>query len=235
MRPLLFLFLLVSLQVNGNEKILNVAVNIGPPWAYFDKNKGVTGIDVEIIRRIFAKHGFTTEFHLLAYSRLIKEFNQGKFDFASPAAFAPDNGYLTSKYLPFKDVVVSLKRRGLTVAKLSDLTGKSIAAYQHATVVLGAEYAKTVESTNYLEFAEREVPMTLLVHDRSDVVIGERRLLEYIQNNLYPQDEIVIHPIFASVSYGAIAKEQGIQQLFDKALKEMIESGEYQEILAMWP
>ena len=51
------------------------------------ENKSL-GIDVEIIKNIYQQYGYQIEFYLLGYDRLIKEFNQGKYDFASPAAFS---------------------------------------------------------------------------------------------------------------------------------------------------
>jgi polar amino acid transport system substrate-binding protein len=235
MRKFLLLIVIFSNQAFTAEKTLKVAVNIGPPWAFYKEGEGVTGIDVEIIRHIFTKHGYNTEFHLLAYKRLIKEFNEGKFDIASPAAFPSEIGYLTTNYLPFKDVVVSLKKHDLTINNISDLTGKTIIAYQYATAVLGSEFENIVKDANYLEFAEREVQLKLLVHNRTDVVIGERRLLTYINKNLFPDDELTIHPIFITRAYGAITKDKDLQLLFDKELANIKASGVYQQILNKWP
>lgn len=51
----------------------------------------------------------------------------------------------------------------------------------------------------YLELAEREVQIKLLVHDSTDLVIGERRLLTYIAKELYPSLQLEIHKIFPVV------------------------------------
>ena len=233
-RCLLFI-LIISFQAFSAQKTLTVAVNIGPPWAYFEEGKGMTGIDVEIIRHVFNKHGYDTEFHLLAYNRLIKDFNDGKFDIASPAAFASESGYFSQPYLPFKDVAISLKTSNLDISTLADLSGKRIVAYQHATSVLGPKYAMTVKDANYIELAEREVQLTLLAHDRTDVVIGERRLLTYINALRFPDKELVIHPIFDTKNYPAVFKDKALQALFDKELKRMQVTGEFQAILNMWP
>jgi polar amino acid transport system substrate-binding protein len=68
---------------------------------------------------------------LLAYKRLIKEFNDGKFDFASPVAFNSDIGVLTQKYLPFSDVAISLKSKGAEVSNIGELQNYRIISYQH--------------------------------------------------------------------------------------------------------
>jgi ABC-type amino acid transport substrate-binding protein len=222
-------------QLSAADKTLTVAVNIGPPWAFYEEGKGITGIDVEIIRHVFTNMGYKTEFQLLAYNRLIKEFNAGKFDVASPAAFPSENGYLTMAYLPFKDVAVSLERNNITLNFIGDLKDKKIIAYQFASAVLGDEFATVVTTANYLEVAERELQLKLLVNDRTDVVIGERRLLTYIGQNFFPYEALAIHPIFVTKSYGAILKDKHLQQLFDQELTTLKTSGVYQQILSKWP
>jgi len=231
---LCFFLLLLSCNIFAADKTLSVAVNLGKPWAYYHPEQGVTGIDVEIIRTVFKRLGYEVEFHLLAYNRLIKEFNDGIFDFASPAAFHSDIGVLTQKYLPFSDVAISLKSKGVEVGDIGDLQNYRIIAYQHAESVLGREYKETVKQAQYLELAEREVQIKLLVHDRTDLVIGEHRLLTYIAKELYPSHKLDIHKIFPVVNYGAIAKDKAVAESFDKELNKFILSGEFQQILDKW-
>ncbi|WP_318970256.1 substrate-binding periplasmic protein [Arsukibacterium sp.] len=231
-------FLLIALfgsHAVAAAKTLQVAVNIGPPWAYYQQGEGITGIDVEIIRHILTTLGYQPEFHLLAYNRLIKEFNEGKYDVASPAAFPPEHGHLTVPYLPFKDVAVSLKSSKLSIHSIADLKGKNIIGYQFARIVLGEEFASTVEQASYIEIAERELQLKLLVNHRTDVVIGERRLLLYIVQQHFPDQQLAIHPIFTTQSYGAIVKDPVLQQQFNKELSRLIASGGYDKILSKWP
>lgn len=90
----IFLLMCVAFQVSGNDKTLQVAVNIGPPWAFYQQESGVVGIDVDIIQHIATELGYDVEFHLLAYNRLIADFKAGKYDIASPAAFETSRGYV---------------------------------------------------------------------------------------------------------------------------------------------
>ena len=233
-KMLVYLLLFFSCNVLADDKTLSVAVNLGKPWAYYHPEYGVTGIDVEVIRTIFDRLGYKVEFHLLGYSRLIKEFNEGGFDFASPAAFYSDAGFLTQKYLPFKDVAISLKSKNYQVEKIEDLQNYRVIAYQHAKSVLGLEYEEVIKQTQYLELAEREVQIKLLIHDRTDLVIGERRLLTYIAKELYASSQLDIHNIFPVVNYGAIAKDKEIAERFDNELNKFILSGEFQKILDKW-
>ncbi|WP_448566228.1 substrate-binding periplasmic protein [Thalassotalea ganghwensis] len=234
MKHIVFVLLCwISLASFAENIPVKVAVNIGPPWAYYDGQK-VTGIDVEVIKQALSPYGYQLEFYLLGYERLIKEFNQGKFDFASPAAFEAPNGFFTDKYLPFEDVVISAKDSNLSVLQLDDLKGKIIVAYQGATMVLGQQYESVIKQANYQEKAMREIQLKLLANQKVDLVVGERRLLEYIVNKNHPEFAISIHRLFPIVSYGGVAKTQQLQQEFNQGLKRLKTSGEYQAILEKW-
>ncbi|WP_414828761.1 substrate-binding periplasmic protein [Alteromonas sp. H39] len=234
MRFVLLLLIFSFGQVHAASQPLKIAVNIGPPWAFYDGEQGVVGIDVDILKHAFNELGYETEFHLLAYNRLIKDFRDGKYDVASPAAFTADHGYLSTYYLPFEDVAVSLKSRQLTIADIQDLKGKRVIAYQSARNVLGEEFADAVNGNSYLEEAEREVQLTLLKNGKTDVVVGEKRLLTYIMNKLYPNVALTIHPIFEVKPYGAILKQEFLRDRLNQQIKKMQATGEYQQIMEKW-
>ena len=235
MRIVLICFLLLAWPCFSAQKTLKVAVNIGPPWAFQPAGQEITGIDVEILRHVFQQMGYATEFYLLGYSRLIKDFNEGKFDVASPAAFDSNSGFLTQPYLPYQDVAVSLKIEQHNINHTNDLKGKRIVTYQFAHSVLADQLQHVKQDTNYLEVAERELQLRLLVNNRTDVVIGERRLLTHIFRQDYPQEQLSIHPIFLAKSYGAIIKDKQLQQQFDVELAKLMASDLYQQILSQWP
>ncbi|WP_286234153.1 substrate-binding periplasmic protein [Thalassotalea sediminis] len=218
----------------SNNKPISVAVNLGSPWAYYEEGKGITGIDVEIIKRILSGLGYQPKFHLLAYNRLIEQYNQGIHDIASPAAFEFKNGTLTDKYLPFEDVAISLKENKLEINTIDDLVGKKIIAYQHAKSVLGEEFAKITTQANYEEMGLRELQVKLLVNNRVDVIIGERRVINFIINKLYPEKEITVHHLFPIVHYGGVIRDKTLAAKFNQSLNKMIASGEYQNILQAW-
>ncbi len=233
-KQIVVLLVLACFQASASDKPLQVAVNIGPPWAFYEEGAGVVGIDVDIIRHITSELGYDAEFHLLAYNRLIADYRAGKYDIASPAAFEASRGYLTQAYLPFEDVAVSLADSNYSLNSVNDLTGKRVIAYQSAKSVLGPEFARAVEGDGYLEKAERIVQLRLLVNDRADVVVGERRLLTYIMQKNFPDTPLAVHPIFQTRPYGAIVKDPQLRKNFNRVLSDMRASGVYQEILDRW-
>ncbi|WP_218311250.1 substrate-binding periplasmic protein [Alteromonas antoniana] len=234
MRFVLLLLVFIFGQVLAAPSSLKIAVNVGPPWAFYDGEQGVVGIDVDILTHAFSELGYKTEFHLLPYNRLIKDFQDGKFDVASPAAFTAAHGYFSTYYLPFEDVAVSLKSRNLDISSIQDLRGKRVIAYQSARNVLGEEFAEAVDGNSYLEEAEREVQLTLLKNGKTDVVVGEKRLLTYIMSKRYPDVALTVHPIFDIKPYGAIIKQEFLRDRFNQQIKKMQASGKFQEIMDKW-
>ncbi len=237
MKRIIIILLAVLLQISApkaSEKPLSIAVNAGPPWAFYDEELGVIGIDVDIISRVVERLGYKSEFHLLVYNRLIEDFRNGKFDIASPAAFSAREGALTVPYLPFEDVAVSLQSKNLSIEQLDDLAGKSVVAYQSARHVLGTAFTAVLTDDHYLEIADREVQLRLLANERADVVIGERRILTYIMNKYYPDKALRIHQVFEATPYGAIARNTELRDKFNAELEKMRESGELTRILNKW-
>ncbi|MBD3584994.1 amino acid ABC transporter substrate-binding protein [Salinimonas sp. HHU 13199] len=228
------ILLLFSISVSA-QKTLSVAVNVGPPWAYYDEERGVVGIDVDIISSISERLGYQPDFHLLVYNRLIEDFRNGKYDIASPAAFDSAIGFQTSPYLPFEDVAVTLSSRNMTIDTIDDLAGKSIVTYQTARYVLGETFANIIADDHYLEIADREAQLKLLANERTDVVIGERRLLTYIMRQYYPDIKLAIHPIFEARPYGAIIKDEALRDAFETELNNMRAKGELKNIYRRWP
>lgn len=233
-RLTVLILLSFSISVSA-QKTLSVAVNVGPPWAYYDEERGVVGIDVDIISTVAQRLGYQPEFHLLVYNRLIEDFRNGKYDIASPAAFDSPIGFQTSPYLPFEDVAVTLSSRNIGIDSVDDLAGKSIVAYQTARNVLGEEFASIIAEDHYLEIADREAQLKLLANNRTDVVIGERRLLTYIMRKYYPEMELAVHPIFEARPYGAIIKDEALRDAFEAELNSLKAKGELESIFSRWP
>ncbi len=236
MKSLIYSLIVVlfSCSAYAERETLNIAVNLGPPWAYYDEDGHATGIDVETMRAVFNDIGYSTHFSILPYNRLIKEFNEQKFDFASPAAFESELGFRTITYLPYHDVAITRKADGIIIEDYDDLKKKRIVAYQHALHVLGPEYHHAVTFSNYIELAEREVQLKLLAFERTDVVVGEKRLLHYILNEHYADLEVITHDIFPVQHYGGIAKDKQLAVQFNQAIKQFINSGKFDELLNRW-
>ncbi len=210
-----------------------MGVHYSPPWSYVNNNGEIVGIEKEIIEGAFEKRGYNVEFKIYGYSRLIKEITDKKVDFASPIAVNIPNILPVDHYLPFHDVAMTLKSRDLKVDNVSDLKGKAVVAYQKASYVLGDEYRNVVESNTelYKEIHGRENQIQMLFRGRTDIVVGEERILVYLSEKLYGPGKVSIHPIFQKTNYGGAAWSESLVNDFNRGLEVLKNSGEYQEML----
>jgi polar amino acid transport system substrate-binding protein len=221
-------------DIPPEKRKIVVGVHESFPWSYSEPgNVGnvITGQEKEIIEAAFMTQNIEVRFQILSYSRLIFEFENKRLDFASPIAFEIPGAFYTDKYLPFRDVAVTLKAKNTKIDQMSDLTGKSLVAYQQAEKVIGPEFSVLVRKGKYQELAERDLQIKMLFDGRVDVVVGESRISSCLAEKYYGKNSVSIHPVFKQVPYGGAAWDKDLVDQFQNGLKAIKQSGVYQNIL----
>ena len=216
---------------SATRKIV-VGVHESFPWSYSERGKVIAGQEKELIEEAFKTQHIDVEFQIMSHSRLVFEFQNKRLDFASPIAFEIPGAFYTDKYLPFRDVAVSLKAKNVKIEQMADLSRKSVVAYQQAKEVLGPEFSAVMNSAKYQEQPERDVQITMLFDGRVDVVVGESRISLCLAEKLYGKGLVTVHPVFAQVSYGAATWDKTLVDQFQAGLKAIKQSGVYQKILS---
>lgn len=230
----LTVLLWLAIAFAATAEPLRVGMHLSAPWSFFNTKGERDGIEYQLLSRIFQRAGIAVDYEFHSYSRLLKQFADGKLDCASPVAIAIEGASYTQPYLPFQDVAVSLAERGLVLDNLLQLAGLRIVAYQQARQVLGPEFSQAVAQANYIEIAKRELQLELLFNQRVDLVIGERRVLQYLAAELSPQHTLKLHSLFAQQTYPAACWQPDITAILDKGLQQMADSGELQQVLAQF-
>ena len=213
---------------------LRVGLHLSAPWSFYNAQGQPDGIEYQLLSRIFQRAGLDVNYEFHSYSRLLKQFSDGKLDCASPVAIAIEGASYTQPYLPFQDVAVSLAENELQIDKLSQLAGLRIVAYQQAQQVLGAEFSRVVGQANYIEMAERRLQLELLFNQRVDLVIGERRVLQYLAVDVAPHQTLKLHSLFAQKQYPAACWQPRLTAILDQGIKQMAASGELEQVLALF-
>lgn len=208
-----------------------VGVHESFPWSYIESGSSIAGMEKEIIEAAFRTQGVEVQFKIFSYSRLIIEFQNKRLDFASPIAFEIPGAFYTERYLPYRDVAVSLKSKNLVVERMTDLAGKSVVAYQQAEKVLGPEFGTLVKKGQYRELPDRDSQIMMLFGDKVDIVVGETRISSCLAEKLYGREKVNVHPIFKQVPYGGAAWDKALVDKFQVGLKAIKQSGVYQKIL----
>ncbi|MEO3677641.1 transporter substrate-binding domain-containing protein [Rheinheimera sp. FR7-31] len=213
---------------------LRVGLHLSAPWSFYNADGELDGIEYQLLSRIFRRAGLNVEYELHSYSRLLKQFSDKKLDCASPVAVEVAGASYSQDFLPFQDVAVSLQARHVEVDTLAQLADKRIVAYQQAQQVLGPEFSRAISNASYLELAERELQLELLFSDRVDLVIGERRVLQYLAAMLAPQHLLTTHYLFAEKAYPAACWQPALRDVINQGLLQLQQSGEYQHIIQQY-
>ncbi|GAB3023254.1 substrate-binding periplasmic protein [Bowmanella dokdonensis] len=232
----LIMLLFTSVCLANADRPLRIGLHYSAPWAYADEAGQLTGIDYQMVTRIFEQAGYQVRVEVFSHERLVQKFHDKELDYASPMAFEVPGAYPTMPYMPIQDVAVSRRSARFKLDDLQDLQGKAVVAYQKASDVLGPIFASLVEDGGYLEMADRAQQFTLLFNDRVDLVVGDRKVLEYFSEKHYGAGRLRIHPIFPTVTYPGATWDKRLTDLFNQGLRQLKESGEYQQLLEKdWP
>lgn len=216
----------------AERRTLVVGVHESYPWSYSSPGNIIRGLEKDIIEAAFETQNIGVQFRAMSYSRLLTEFQNKRLDFASPVAIDVPGAFFSDTYLPFHDVAVTLKSRGITVDRIADLAGKSVMAYQEATKVLGPEFSSAVTKGRYTEMANRGEQIRQLFDRHVDVVVGESRISLCLAEQLFGRDQLTQHPVFAQISYGGASWDKRLMEQFQAGLKLIRQNGQYQKILA---
>jgi polar amino acid transport system substrate-binding protein len=119
------------------NQVIRIGVGNFPPFFIEKEQKGIF---IEITDEIFKQFPeYTVQYIFMSNSRLVHEINSGKRIDAACNIFPNSevNAYLSAPIFRYRDVAVSKRSSKLTINDISDLQGKSIAAYQGAKELLG--------------------------------------------------------------------------------------------------
>ena len=140
---LLFIIpLLMFTTASLAQQIIKVGVGNFPP--FFIEN-GTKGIYIEVINEIFKQlPKYKVQYIFMSNHRILHEINMGKSIDVACNVFPSSKikAFLSDPIFRYRDVAVSKKSAQLTINTISDLQGKSIAAYQGATELLGNKFKK---------------------------------------------------------------------------------------------
>lgn len=246
MKKMLFIAVLgFSIFASGFQCMAEQTIKVGvgnsmPPWVIQDNNEGIT---LDIIRKAFELSGIKVEPMYYPFARRLIAYSEGETDAVSDinAGLLESQknlkGNLSSIAYTLENIGVSLKKNNFNFAKISDLAGHSIVAWQGASSVIGGEYAEMAKNnTSYKETVDQKVQINLLYAGRADMIQLDRQIFKYFkkkaseESKLDTSQPVDIFPLFGKVDYGFLFRDKKNQEIFDKNLIKLKESGEYDKI-----
>ena len=172
--------------------------------------------------------------------RILHEINSGKLIDVACNIFPGSqvNAYLSEPVFRFRDVAVSIKSNQLTVNNISDLQGKSIAAYQGATELLGGEFKQMAKANaQYSEHAHPKDTTHLMLSGKKDIRIGDINIFWYDLNNRnynkiinVDHTNFTVHYLWPYIYSHIAFKDPSLKDAVDKVIRELKRDGTMEKI-----
>jgi polar amino acid transport system substrate-binding protein len=237
---LLFTYLLLFSTVSTAQQVIKVGVGNFPP--YFIE-KGTRGLFVEIIDEIFKElPQYEVQYIPMSNNRILHEINYGKSIDVASNIFPSSKvkAYLSEPVFRFRDVAVSKKSAQLIINNISDLQGKSIAAYQGATELLGEQFKNIAkENTKYSEHAHPKDTTLLMLSGEKVIRVGDINVFWYDLKNKYYSDEasiarnnFTVHYLWPFTYSNMAFKDKSLKDAVNKVIEELKQNGSIEKIYA---
>lgn len=228
---------LLAIPVSAAARDVVVAVNRSvPPYVIVDEWRG---LEYDVVREAMAAEGLTIKPKFIAFARIGKELDSGLVDAA--ISMRPDSGvkaFYSDSHVSYRNYAITLAGNNLDIKKVEDLAGKSVIAFNGASLFLGPAF-KAMAETNprYREEIHQMVQPTLLYLDRVDVVIADRYIFGWFASQPEVRTKadttlaVRYHAIFPPTDYFVAFRDAALRDSFNRGLKKLRDSGAYERIV----
>lgn len=204
-----------------------------PPYIFEAERRG---IEYDIVVEAAKRAGMAVEPFFAPMERLHFMHERGELD--GIATTNPAGGlkaFFSKPYIEYHNVAVALADRHLEIKTIADLGKYSVSAFQRARKLLGPEFeAMATNNPRYREEAQQISRNRLLYGERVDVVIGDRRIIEYFTGSIAQQmnvrKEVVWYELFPPTPYSLAFRQESVRNRFDRGLEALKAGSGYQEI-----
>ncbi len=209
-----------------------------PPYVFQASESEAPGILVEIVQQAFAGTEYTIEPVFLPLGRGFKLLEEGKVDGLSISTVDLNlKAHYSDISIEYHNFAIGLEGVAQQIDAIDDLKGKSIIAFQKADTYLGDAFAAAVSGNpDYIEMANQENQVHMLLKGRIDLAIMDRSIFMYYRNKLIREGKVEaeanyrLYDLFAPSRYRAAFHDEKVRDLFNRGLQRLRESGQYEAI-----
>lgn len=224
--------------IPARAESLLVGISTGYPPYYYTENGKLTGFCVELVEAVAQRIGMAVEFRPFPWKRLIMSGENGTIDAVMPLFKTAER----EKFLFFEGLALAYETNQFFTAKDSTIvyegTLDAIKPYRIGTVEeysYGENFDKT-EFPNKILSKDDQHLFKLLVHNRIDIGVGSRSVIQYYADLSGEADQIrfLTPPITKEILYIGFSKNRVNGELpknFANALKEFKTSPRYSLLL----
>ncbi|GIZ11256.1 ABC transporter substrate-binding protein [Pseudomonas sp. NCCP-436] len=226
--------MLACLSLPVAAEVLNIGFGTHkPPYVFEGESRG---LEYELVVRALELAGFEPVAYYAPSERLHLMLRRGEIDaITTTHEHSGVKAYYSDVYIRYQNVAVALASRGYRIERISDLGQYSVSAFQRARLLLGPEFERmAMNNPRYREEALQINRNRLLYSGRTDVVIGDRLIIRYLDREVAEQVDVsqplAWFDVFPPTYYRMGFREEEARRRFDQGLLLLRESGEYQAI-----
>ena len=198
---------------------------------------GRLGIEIEIVKEVFAEMGKTIKPVYMNFKRMPKAFALGQIDVGSNMQKGIDGAHYVGNFLRLHDVAIYQPSLGRMIDGLSDLKGLRVVAFQKAKIFLGDDYKAAIPTfASYREIDDQEKQIHMFYAGRMDILVSDISIFKHWSkthggpDKPYRTAEVLGDPFFFPIAF----KSPKMAKTFETHLKELMASGRYDEIYATY-
>ncbi|MDF2535055.1 MAG: ABC-type transporter, periplasmic subunit family 3 [Bacillales bacterium] len=212
------------------------------PMGFKDDNGKIVGFDIDLAKEVFKRIGIKVKFQPIDWAMKETELNSGKIDLIWNGYSITDERKqkvsFTTPYIENRQIIVTLA--GSSIKSKSELAGKVVAA-QNGSSSLDAinkepELAASFKDGAPVLFETNNEALMDLEAGRTDAVVADEIMARYYITKRGEKKYKVIGEDFGKEEYGIGMRKVDTELLekVEKALKDMRNDGEYDEIYKKW-
>lgn len=227
--------LLAPLPAPAAEVVMAVGRSL-PPYVIVDEWRG---LEYDVVREALALEGHTLTPKFVSFARVVRELETGLVDAAM--TMRPDSGvkaHYSDSHVTYRNMAITLASRDITIKRVEDLAGKSVLAFQNATLYLGPTFKAVVEANSaYREEARQMAQPAQLFLGRVDVVVADRFIFGWFANEPEVRAKadtgqtLRFHPIFPATDYHVAFRDPALRDSFNRGLRKLRDNGTYGRIV----
>lgn len=236
----IFIFSMSSFAKSSNDAIVAtsqielIAGLAKPPFIIEENGKGM---QLDIIREALSTESYSVNFLHIPLGRNITSYQRLNLDglITLPNNYEHPAMYLSSPYITYQNVAISLTENKFIINKISALANKSVVAFQHAKKFLGDDYSNAISfAIDYQEQANQIKQIEKLFLRNTEVIILDINIFKHFiktTNDKRFQKPFRVHYIFKPRHYSAGFRDEALRDKFDHGIKRMKDDGSYQKII----
>jgi polar amino acid transport system substrate-binding protein len=230
----IFVVAFASSPLLAAPKVLTLAAGLAIPPYNIPETK--SGIELDIVREALKNKGYAIKIKYVPFARVKKELKDQTVDGA--LTINPDSGieaFYSDEHIVCENVVISLKENKFNIKDVNGLKGKSVLAFQDATIYLGKDFASMAkQNRKYREIPKQELQVNLLYSNRVDTIVLDKNIFYYYRRHNQMVDTskpIDVWHIFPPTPFSVAFIDEKVRDDFNEGLKELRKSGRYEEIV----